>query len=123
MNILIAGFPFPPVEKADADGLLAVGGELTVPRLLSAYRNGIFPWYDSSQPILWWSPDPRMVLFPEKLKVSKSMRQLLRKQAFKVTFNQNFEKVIHTCASIKREGQGETWITPEMTNAYIQLHR
>lgn len=123
MNILNPGLPFPSVEEADADGLLAVGGELTVSRLLSAYRSGIFPWYDSSQPILWWSPDPRMVLFPEKLKVSKSMRQLLRKQAFEVTFNQNFEEVIHACASINREGQGGTWITPEMSNAYIQLHR
>lgn len=113
---------FPPVETANEDGLLAIGGELTIARLEEAYSKGIFPWYDASQPVLWWSPDPRMVLFPEKLKISKSMKQLLRKGAFEVTFNQEFETVIDSCASVKREGQNGTWITTEMKNAYMQLH-
>jgi leucyl/phenylalanyl-tRNA--protein transferase len=114
---------FPPVEQANEDGLLAIGGELSVKRLLDAYNHGIFPWYNDSQPIIWWSPDPRMVLFPEKLKVSKSMQQLLRKKEFQVSFNEDFEAVISNCANIKREGQGGTWITPEMKKAYIELHK
>jgi leucyl/phenylalanyl-tRNA--protein transferase len=114
---------FPPVEAADEQGLLAVGGELSVELLNEAYHHGIFPWYDVSQPVLWWSPDPRMVLFPEKLKVSKSMKQLLKKNAFEVTFNQDFEAVITACSQIKRDGQEGTWITPEMKAAYLELHK
>lgn len=114
---------FPPVEQANDDGLLAIGGELSVNRLLDAYNHGIFPWYDESQPVLWWSPDPRMVLFPEKLKVSKSMQQLLKKNEFQVSFNKDFEAVISNSAKIKREGQGGTWITPDMKEAYIELHK
>lgn len=90
---------------------------------MSAYYRGIFPWYDESQPVLWWCPDPRMVLFPKKLKVSKSMRSLLHKKAFQVTYNQDFEAVIENCAEIPRKGQHGTWITPEMKQAYIELRR
>lgn len=114
---------FPPVETADDDGLLAIGGELSVKRLIDAYYHGIFPWYDASQPVLWWSPDPRMVLFPEKLKVSKSMKQLFRKKAFQVTFNQDFKAVIENCANIWRQGQAGTWITREIQKAYWELHK
>lgn len=114
---------FPPVEAATEDGLLAIGTELCVERLKEAYSKGIFPWYDESQPVLWWSPDPRMVLFPEKLKVSKSMKQLLRKDAFNVTYNKNFEAVITACSEIRRDGQQGTWITPEIKHTYTELHR
>lgn len=112
---------FPPVEKANEDGLLAIGGDLSVKRLLDAYNHGIFPWYEASRPVMWWSPDPRMVLFPEKLKISKSMRQVLRQDTFKVTFNQDFEAVVNKCAAIKRAGQNGTWITAEMKKAYLEL--
>lgn len=113
---------FPSVEFANPDGLLAMGGDLSVERLLDAYNHGIFPWYDASEPILWWSPDPRMVLFPEDLKVSKSMKQLLKKEAFRVTYNQDFLGVIESCAAIKRDGQNGTWITQEIKDAYLKLH-
>ncbi len=110
------------MEFANPDGLLAMGGDLSVERLLDAYNHGIFPWYDASEPILWWSPDPRMVLFPENLKVSKSMRQLLKKEAFRVTYNQDFSSVIENCAAIQRDGQNGTWITQEIKDAYLELH-
>ena len=113
---------FPPISEADEQGLLAIGGDLSIPRLIYAYNHGIFPWYDDSQPVLWWSPDPRMVLFPEKLKVSKSMKKLFKKEAFKVTFDQDFERVIEACAEIRREGQHGTWITPEIIKSYRELH-
>lgn len=122
MNIFQSYEKFPPVEEANDDGLLAIGGNLSVKRLLEAYTHGIFPWYDASQPVMWWSPDPRMVLFPENLKISKSMRQVLRKNVFRVTFNENFEAVIRNCATIDREGQHGTWITPEMKKAFSKLH-
>ncbi|MGM1056086.1 MAG: leucyl/phenylalanyl-tRNA--protein transferase [Bacteroidota bacterium] len=112
---------FPPVENANEDGLLAIGGDLSVKRLLDAYNRGIFPWYEASQPVMWWSPDPRMVLFPEKLKISKSMKQVLRQDSFRVTFNQDFEAVINKCAAVKRDGQRGTWITSEMQEAYLEL--
>ena len=114
---------FPPVHLADEDGLMAIGGNLSEELLLEAYHRGIFPWYDSSQPILWWSPHPRMVLFPEKLKVSKSMRQLIRRQTFRVTFNKDFAAVIAACSSVPRKDQDGTWITEEMQKAYIRLHQ
>lgn len=114
---------FPPVETADEDGLLAIGGELSVERLIDAYNHGIFPWYDASQPVLWWSPDPRMVLFPQKLKVSKSMKKLILNNAFEVTFNRDFKAVIENCANIWRQGQSGTWITEEIQKAYLELHR
>jgi len=113
---------FPPVETADEDGLLAIGGDLSVERLIDAYNHGIFPWYDVSQPVLWWSPDPRMVLFPQKLKVSKSMKKLILNNAFEVTFNRDFKAVIENCANIWRHGQDGTWITEEIQKAYLELH-
>jgi len=113
---------FPPVDKAIDEGLLAYGGDLSTERLLLAYRNGIFPWFEDDQPILWWSPDPRMVLFPDELVVSKSMRNILNRKIFTVTFNRNFREVISNCKQIKRDGQAGTWITNEMVEAYCRLH-
>lgn len=112
---------FPPVELAEPDGLLAIGGDLSPERLILAYRSGIFPWFEGKQ-ILWWSPDPRFVLFPKELKISKSMKVLLKRNVFRFTTNQAFEKVIENCKSVKREGQESTWITPDMKRAYIRLH-
>lgn len=113
---------FPPVENANAEGLLAVGGDLSPERLLLAYQNGIFPWFNGGSPILWWSPDPRMVLYPDKIKISKSMRKVLRSGQFRLTVNTCFGKVIERCSDIKRTGQQGTWITAEMCKAYIALH-
>jgi len=112
---------FPPVELAEPDGLLAIGGDLSVERLLLAYRSGIFPWYEGDH-ILWWCPDPRFVLFPSELKVSKSMKQLIRKNVFDFTINKAFKEVIQECKKIKRSGQQGTWITDEMEKAYIRMH-
>ncbi|MFD0977516.1 leucyl/phenylalanyl-tRNA--protein transferase [Salinimicrobium gaetbulicola] len=123
MKFLGPNDDFPPVESANAVGLLAYGGDLSPQRLLKAYSMGIFPWYDANQPILWWSPDPRMVLFPENLKVSKSMKQLLKKDVFNVTFNRDFKAVIDNCSTVPRKGQEGTWITPKMKQAYLELHR
>ncbi|WP_108867598.1 leucyl/phenylalanyl-tRNA--protein transferase [Aquimarina aquimarini] len=122
MYILTNTIEFPPVTCADSDGLLAIGGDLSVDRLLKAYHQGIFPWYNEDQPILWFSPDPRMVLFPTELKVSKSMRQLIRKNRFEVTFNKDFENVIDNCAKISRPEQEGSWITGDMKQAYTKLH-
>lgn len=113
---------FPPVSSASIDGMIAIGGDLSVERLLLAYRSGIFPWYNEGEPIVWYSPDPRMVLFPEKLKVSKSMRQLINKNLFKVTFNTHFNEVIANCKIMNRNDQLGTWITDEMQKAYTKLH-
>jgi leucyl/phenylalanyl-tRNA--protein transferase len=123
MHFLTKKIEFPDVSEASAEGLLAVGGDLSAERLLFAYQNGIFPWFDNSKPILWWSPDPRFVLFPKDLKVSKSMRQILKKQTFRVTEDQAFEQVISNCAKIKRSGQNGTWITEDMIAAYKKLHQ
>ncbi|MDX1469953.1 MAG: leucyl/phenylalanyl-tRNA--protein transferase [Flavobacteriaceae bacterium] len=123
MRWLTTNLKFPPVDEATEDGLLAVGGDLSIERLVLAYRNGIFPWYSEESPILWWSPDPRFILFPKELKVSKSMRQFMRKSNLKITFNQDFDSVIEECAGMERPGQGGTWITDEMLNSYKQLHR
>lgn len=112
---------FPPVEEALPDGLLAIGGDLNIERLLLAYRSGIFPWYDDETP-LWWSPDPRFVLFPDKLKVSKSMKQLLRKSAFDFTVNKAFEQVIQNCQHAPRPGQDGTWINEEIIASYTELY-
>lgn len=112
---------FPSVDEAEPDGLLAIGGDLSVERLLMAYKQGIFPWYEGEYP-LWWSPDPRFVLFPHKLKVSKSMQVLLRKKVFDFTINKAFDEVIRNCKNISREGQDGTWITNEVEFAYNQLH-
>lgn len=122
MYLLSKDFIFPPVHLADKYGLLAFGGDLSAERLLLAYKSGIFPWYNQEEPIVWYSPDPRMVLFPKKLKISKSMKQVIRKNQFRATFNQNFSEVIANCKNSYREGQGGTWITDEMEQAYINLH-
>jgi leucyl/phenylalanyl-tRNA--protein transferase len=114
---------FPDLDEADESGLLAVGGDLGIERLLLAYSKGIFPWYEDGMPILWWSPDPRMVLFPQKMIVSHSLRQSIKKQQFTVTIDQAFEKVIHNCSKTPRKGEEGTWITREMKNAYIRLHK
>lgn len=115
---------FPDVELAlsDPDGLLAIGGDLSPERLLSAYRSGIFPWYNQDQPILWWSPDPRTVLFPERLHVSRSLHKVLAKNTYNVTFDAAFPRVIQACAE-SRKGEYGTWITPAMIAAYCQLHK
>jgi len=113
---------FPDPSEADQDGLLAVGGDLSSERLLLAYHSGVFPWYEKGQPALWWSPDPRMVLFPKDLKVSKSLQKTIKSDQFRVTFNENFSEVIRRCSSIQREGQDGTWITNEMITAYEKLH-
>jgi leucyl/phenylalanyl-tRNA--protein transferase len=113
---------FPPVEHAE-DGLLAVGGDLRPERLLLAYSSGIFPWYSKGQPILWHSPDPRLVLRAEDLHVPRSLAKTLRKGAFHFTLDEAFAEVIDACARVKRRGQRDTWITPEMKRAYVELHR
>lgn len=123
MHYLTEKLWFPKPEDATVDGLLAIGGDLSIDRLLLAYNSGIFPWFEDDQPILWWSPDERMVLFPEKFKVSKSLRKTLNSEKFKITFNQNFADVINHCATVPRKGQAGTWITEEMQEAYIALHK
>ncbi|AXG68435.1 leucyl/phenylalanyl-tRNA--protein transferase [Kordia sp. SMS9] len=123
MYFLTDKIGFPPVSETSPEGILAIGGDLKPERLLLAYRNGIFPWYSEDEPIIWWSPDPRMVLFPEDLRVSKSMKQLLRKETFSVTYNTAFEQVIRACALMYRPGQEDTWITNEMEEAYIELFK
>ena len=118
----IEEWPFPDPRRADADGLLALGGDLRPERLLSAYARGIFPWYESD-PILWFSPDPRMVLVPGDPCVSRSLQKTLRQERYSVRMDTAFERVIRACAEIPRPGQDGTWITPEMIEAYVELHR
>jgi len=113
---------FPPVSDANADGILAIGGDLSKERLMLAYKSGIFPWFEEDDPIIWWSPNPRMVLFLDELVVSKSMRNILNRNVFTVTFNQDFREVISNCQKIKRNGQNGTWITNDMTEAYCKLN-
>ena len=114
---------FPDPELAEPDGLLAAGGDLSVDRLLAAYAAGVFPWYSAGLPILWWSPDPRLVLFPAELHVSRSLRRTLRAGRFQARADTAFEQVIRRCAGQRRPGQHGTWITPEMIQAYLRLHR
>lgn len=113
---------FPSVNHASPEGIVAIGGDLSPERLLLAYRSGIFPWFEDDEPILWWSPPERMVLFFEDLKISKSMRNILNRNTFKITFNTSFREVITNCRTIKRDGQPGTWITDEMVEAYYRLH-
>lgn len=113
---------FPPVDSASTEGILAFGGDLSPERLLLAYRSGIFPWFNIDEPIIWWSPNPRMVLYLDEIKVSKSMRSLLNRNVFKVTINQNFSAVIRNCQKIVRPGQDGTWISEQMISAYEKLH-
>ena len=115
-------FPDVALALCEPDGLLAVGGDLSLQRLLAAYRRGIFPWYSGDQPILWWSPDPRSILFPDKLHISRSLRKTLRKQQFKITLDTAFADVIDACSQPRADEPG-TWITDEMQQAYIRLHQ
>ncbi|WP_051328194.1 leucyl/phenylalanyl-tRNA--protein transferase [Desulfatirhabdium butyrativorans] len=114
---------FPPPHDADSDGLLAVGGDLRPRRLLEAYRKGIFPWYTDDQPILWWSPDPRLVLFPDGLHISRSLGKALRRNIFTVSMDTCFAQVIHLCGTVRSDNGEGTWITSEMEDAYCRLHR
>ena len=113
---------FPPVHLAHSSGIIGLGGDLSPERLQLAYQSGIFPWFEDGEPITWWSPNLRMVLFLEELVVSKSMRNILNRKIFTVTFNQDFRAVISNCQKIKREGQNGTWITDDMIKAYCKLH-
>lgn len=114
---------FPDPELANEDGLLAAGGNLELITLIKAYASGIFPWYAVGSPILWWSPNPRMVLFPDKMKISKSLDQSIRNRKYEVHLDADFEAVINHCATIPRKGESGTWITEDMIDAYIALHR
>lgn len=116
-------FPHPDHALTEPDGLLAIGGDLSPSRLINAYINGIFPWYSEGQPVLWWSPNPRAVLFPDKLHISKSMKKLIRQGKFHTTLDTAFEQVIHFCANTPRPEQEGTWITSEIEQAYIRLHK
>lgn len=122
MYYLSEALYFPAVDTASTEGIVAFGGDLSTERLLLAYRSGIFPWYADDEPILWWSPDPRMVLFPNEFVASKSMQNIINRNQFKVTFNQSFAEVIANCQKIKRDGQSGTWITDDMIAAYVRLH-
>lgn len=113
---------FPDPSLAEPDGLLAVGGDLSPERLLTAYKNGIFPWFSEHEPILWWSPDPRLVLFPQKFIISHSLKQKIKQNIFSVRMDSNFEQVISACAETERRHEDGTWITDEMKAAYIELH-
>jgi leucyl/phenylalanyl-tRNA--protein transferase len=114
---------FPPVSYASPDGIVAFGGDLSLQRLQLAYKSGIFPWFENGDPITWWSPNPRMVLFLDELVVSKSMRNILNRKQFEVSFNHDFRAVISHCQKVKRSGQNGTWITNEMIEAYCKLHQ
>lgn len=123
-HILLPDSLFPSLENAleSPNGLLAAGGDLSASRLLSAYRNGIFPWFNEDEPILWWSPDPRMVLFPDELKISRSLGKLIRRNNYTIQTDAHFVEVMQACAAPRKDQQG-TWIHPEMINAYTELHR
>jgi len=114
---------FPPVEEANYEGILAVGGDLSIERLLLAYTNGIFPWYDSDDPILWWAPPQRMVVNPKDYKAPKSLRNIINRNIFEVTINQDFTAVISNCQKIERKGQDGTWISKEIIDSYTKLHQ
>ncbi len=122
MYYLGSRIAFSDPRQASKDGLIGIGGDLSPERLLLAYKMGIFPWFESEEPFLWWSPDPRFVLFPEQLKVSKSMKQVLRNTDFEVTVNKDFHQVITECSKNKRSGQAGTWITKSMIEAYTKMH-
>jgi len=122
MYFLTKELYFPPAEEASFDGILAIGGDLSPERLILAYKSGIFPWFDDNEPILWWSPPRRMVVFPKVYKTSKSIRNIINRNIFKVTFNTRFKEVIRSCQQIKRQGQYGTWLTDDMVDAYLKLH-
>jgi len=123
MKWLSSAIEFPPLNQANADGLLALGGDLSPERVFYAYQNGIFPWYESDQPPLWWAPDPRFVLYPDRLRISKSTKQLLKSHQFEITVNRDFKAVIEACANVKRNAQSGTWITNDMIETYCELHQ
>lgn len=112
---------FPPIEYATKEGIVAIGGDLSTERLLLAYKSGIFPWYSEGEPIIWWSPDPRFVLFPDELIISKSMKKVIKKNIYTITFNQSFKEVISMCRKLRINREG-TWITHDIFNAYCKLH-
>jgi leucyl/phenylalanyl-tRNA--protein transferase len=114
---------FPSALTANSDGVVAIGGDLDPKRILKAYKQGIFPWFENDDYLVWWSPDPRMVLFPKKLKISKSTKKILKDDYFKVTFNQSFDEVVDCCAKVKRFGQNGTWISEGLKKAYNLLHK
>ena len=122
MHLLGSEHIFPSADSASKEGIVAIGGDLDPNRILKAYKNGIFPWFENDDHLVWWSPDPRMVLFPEKLKISKSTKKLLKENFFKVTFNQSFDEVVDSCAKVKRFGQNGTWITNGLKKSYSKLH-
>lgn len=123
MHILTDEIIFPPVEMANSEGLLAIGGNLSTERLLLAYKNGIFPWYNEDEPICWWCPDPRFVLFPAEIKVSKSMQTVLNNGSYRFSINKAFDKVITNCKTIKRKNEEGTWIQQEVIDSYTRLHQ
>lgn len=123
MHFLTQELSFPDVTKSSPDGLVAIGGDLSSERLLLAYKNGIFPWFDEGDPILWWSPPKRMVLFLDDLKISHSMRNIIKKDIFKITFNTTFREVMENCQQVPREGQHGTWISDDMIASYRELHQ
>jgi leucyl/phenylalanyl-tRNA--protein transferase len=123
LHILDKEICFPDPSDSDRDGLLAIGGDLSPERLLAAYANGIFPWFDEDSPILWWSPDPRMVMFPGEFKRSKSLNQTIKKGKFEVRFDTDFRSVIKNCSKAGFRSLEGTWITPEMVSAYVKLHK
>ncbi len=122
MYLLNSKITFPPVDLADEDGFLAIGGDLGMERLLEAYRNGIFPWYNEGEPICWWSPDPRCILYPAALHISKSMQHVIRERAFSFSINEAFDQVIRQCQEVRRKEANGTWIHEEMITAYTRLH-
>lgn len=123
MYFLTKELYFPPVEEASYEGVLAIGGDLSVERLLLAYNNGIFPWFNDDEPILWWSPSERMVVNPQDYKVSKSLRNIINRNIFEVTINKDFETVISNCQTIERKDQDGTWITNDIIQSYTELHK
>lgn len=123
MYVLDETLWFPDPNTADENGIVAIGGDLSPERVLLAYMQGIFPWFSEDEPILWWSPDPRMVLYPMAFKISKSLKKTLRTTSYTVTFNTAFAAVLNACATIPRNGQEGTWITTEMKETYLELHR
>ena len=116
-------YKFPSPQSATNEGVVAVGGDLNPLRILEAYKNGIFPWFNDDDNLMWWSPDPRMILYPEKIKISKSFKSFLKKKEYRVSFNENFEDVIESCSNIKRVNQKGTWITNGLKQSFIELHQ
>ena len=116
-------YKFPSPQSATNEGVVAVGGDLNPLRILEAYKNGIFPWFNDDDNLMWWSPDPRMILYPEKIKISKSFKSFLKKKEYRVSFNENFEDVIESCSNIKRVNQKGTWITNGLKQSFIKLHQ